>query len=567
MPTLRPVAVTVAFCCTVALMACGSSPPSAPATPSVGGSGGAGGRSSRGGGGSGGNAEPVPPGSAGGTGGAAGTGQGGSGGAPTAADAGTGEGGGPVPPASAAEKPLPPCKRTVAVASTGELGTAITGAQPGDCIVMADGSYTFPTITKTATEEAPIVIRAANRGKAVVASGVIHLLSSEHVVVEGLDVTSNGAASTFLNGGSNGMLIAFTDSRHCRLTRCRIHPSGGVVERDWIVISGAEAHHNRVDHNDLGPVNALANMLVVEGTGREEPLTIGKVSQYNRIDHNHFHDVNNTGGNNWESMRIGRSWQGPTEGFNVIEYNLLTRATGDPETISLKSSANIVRYNTLRATSGEITIRHGNKNQVYGNYMLADGNGSARGMRILGADHRIFNNYIENITSTAGIFLRGGSDPAEDESGAEFYRVYRTHIVNNTLVGGRGITIGSDGLPPLNCVVANNIVQNTTGAAITDTGEGTKIEGNILFPMGGGTPGVAAGNRVIDPMLTKVNAVFRPAPGSPVIDSALDGYPYVMEDIDGHPRVKPDVGADELSDAPMTHPGPLTAPDVGPNAP
>ena len=103
------------------------------------------------------------------------------------------------------------CKKTTPVASGAELGAAIAGAQPGDCLVLADGSYTFPAITKTGTEAAPIVIRAANRGKAVVSSGSIHLLKSEYVVLEGLDITSPGAPSTFLNGGSNGMLIALTD--------------------------------------------------------------------------------------------------------------------------------------------------------------------------------------------------------------------------------------------------------------------------------------------------------------------------------------------------------------------
>ena len=74
------------------------------------------------------------------------------------------------------------------------------------------------------------------------------------------------------NGGSNGVIVVFMDSHHCRLSRSRIHPSGPVAERDWIVVVGAESHHNRIDHNDLGPVNANANMVVIDGTGREEPL-------------------------------------------------------------------------------------------------------------------------------------------------------------------------------------------------------------------------------------------------------------------------------------------------------
>ena len=44
--------------------------------------------------------------------------------------------------------------------------------------------------------------------------------------------------------------------------------------------------------------------------------------------------------------------------------------------------------------------------------------------------------------------------------------------------------MGGTDMPPVDCVVANNIVQNTSGAAIVDVGQGTKIEGNIVFPMG-----------------------------------------------------------------------------------
>jgi hypothetical protein len=198
--------------------------------------------------------------------------------------------------------------------------------------------------------------------------------------------------------------------------------------------------------------------------------------------------------------------------------------------------------------------------------MLADGLTEARGMRILGADHRIFNNYIENISRTAGIFLRGGSATEEDASGTEFYRVYRTHIVNNTLVGGRGIAVGSADLPPLDCVVANNIVVNTSGAAIVDVGEGTRIENNIIFPRMGATAGVMTGSRVIDPMLTMMDGVFRIGMGSPAIDAALTTYDYVMDDMDGQPRTKPDIGADELAPGMMTR-RPLVEADVGPDAP
>jgi hypothetical protein len=45
---------------------------------------------------------------------------------------------------------------------------------------------------------------------------------------------------------------------------------------------------------------------------------------------------------------------------------------------------------------------------------------------------------------------------------------------------------------------------------------------------------------------------------------ALGSFPFVTTDIDGNPRSKPDVGAFEVGGA---HRGPLTAADVGPDAP
>jgi hypothetical protein len=73
----------------------------------------------------------------------------------------------PLPPPGP-EEPLPACKRTVNVSDSAALATAISGAQAGDCIVLADGTYTFPTINAKATADAPVVIRAANRLKATV---------------------------------------------------------------------------------------------------------------------------------------------------------------------------------------------------------------------------------------------------------------------------------------------------------------------------------------------------------------------------------------------------------------
>src|SRR5262249_24585605 len=63
------------------------------------------------------------------------------------------------------------CTRTVPATNATDLGQAIGAAMAGDCIELADGSYTFPTIKAQGTADAPIVIRATNTLKATVSSG------------------------------------------------------------------------------------------------------------------------------------------------------------------------------------------------------------------------------------------------------------------------------------------------------------------------------------------------------------------------------------------------------------
>ncbi len=363
----------------------------------------------------------------------------------------------PAMQAVSPDEPLPACARTVPVSGTSALASALAAVQPGDCLVLQDGAYSFPVINQRGTADRPIVIRAQNRLAAVVSTGDLELAGAAHVVIEGLLFSSSGA-------------IQIKDSEHCRLSRCQIRPEE-VADRDWITISGT-SHHIRIDRNDLGPKKLVGNMIMVAGKDQQ-------VAQHNRIDRNFFHDITYGGGNGWEAIRLGSSGLAPSKGFNVIELNLFKGASGDPETISVKSSDAIVRYNTYRATNGEITLRHGNRTQVYGNFMLADGLPSARGIRVLGADHKIWGNTFEDIQASPAILLRGGSNPDTDTNGREFYRVYRAQVVNNTILRGSGITVGGRGdLPPLDCLIANNLVQGPA-PPVVDSGTGTRVQANL----------------------------------------------------------------------------------------
>jgi poly(beta-D-mannuronate) lyase len=428
----------------------------------------------------------------------------------------------PTGTAGALADPLPACRRTVPVADSAALGPALPAAMPGDCLELADGTYTFPRIAINGTAEAPIVIRAKNRGQARVTTGGIEIVGSSHVVIEGLFVTSAGT-------------IRFQDTSYSRLTRSRIIPTsddGG----SWITTGGSKTHHVRIDRNEMANQRAVGNMIQV---GIAVP---GQVVQYIQIDRNHFHDVNYSTGNGWEVIRGGYSHLAPSKGYLLIERNLFRAADGDPETISIKSSDAIVRYNTIRDTNGQITLRHGNRAQVYGNHMINSGSGGQGSIRVYGADHKIFNNYLVN---SGAINLAAGSAEGTEETGTEHYRVYRTQVVHNTIVGA-GVSLGGS-LAPVDSTIANNLLQ---GGSVGGGGQNTRSMGNLT---NGG--------------LTMVDGMWRLPSGSPAIDAATTAFDYVTEDVDGDKRMgKADVGADEYA-ATMPMRRPLTEADVGPNAP
>jgi poly(beta-D-mannuronate) lyase len=450
-----------------------------------GGTGGSGDTGGKAGGGETGTGGASPGGAGGGTGGSGDTG--GSGGA-------TGGAGGEGPPQTS-EPPLPPCKNTVMVANSGALGGALGAAKAGDCLVLADGDYTAPTIAAKGTADAPIVVRAANKLK-VNMNGTVKMDAASYVVLEGF--TFPGGSGTSVGGNAD----------HNRITRCRYNTGSAHFE--------GNATENRVDHCEFGPKNNDGNL--VQPTG---------LSTKTRIDHNYLHDVSPSGGNGRETVRLGCC--GATfdyhDTFNVVEHNLFVNCSGEAEMISMKSSANTFRYNTVRNSAGNISLRAGRHNTVYGNYVF--GTGNQGGIRMYEDDHKIFNNYI--ATGQALIANRADAIHAA---------VKNALIVNNTFLGSVALT-GTN----------NTFANNITGGTVSIGGA---TGGNNLTAAEAG--------------LMKMGEVMVIATGSKAIDASMGSYPFVMDDVNGQPRDKPDIGADELSTAPALF-GPLTDKDVGPDAP
>ncbi|MFD4376747.1 chondroitinase-B domain-containing protein [Streptomyces sp. NPDC059202] len=442
---------------------------------------------------------------------------------------------------------------TVTVSSISALQSAIDAAVPGDRIVLADGAYTVPSagirVTgKQGTTAAPITVVSASRGGAVLSGPVSFLLSGSS------NITISGFAFR-----QTSTLAVPADCSRIRLTRndFKLADSAGL---DWVTVRGDDA---KIDRNYFHHRTTQGIFLVVDGPGSTA------MAQRTHIFRNYFADHSFTGANGGEAIRLGVSHRALSTADALVEYNLFERCDGDPEAISVKSSGNTIRYNTLRDSKGGIVLRHGNATTVAGNHVL----GGENGVRLYGNDHLVVNNHISGTTSR-GIVIGSGTtrdhhagETTEERRGND--ACDRAVVAHNTLVGNAATISGESRThEPRDVVVADNILVASSGSLVNlGTTSGFTWQGNILWGSAANGTIPAGGFRRVDPLLRKdADGVHRLTAASPAVDAATLTSPAVTEDADGHARgTARDVGADEYSTLAPTR-RPLTTADVGPNA-
>jgi parallel beta-helix repeat protein len=435
--------------------------------------------------------------------------------------------------------------RVITVSSISALQSAADSALPGDRIELTDGSYTTSgsiTLRRSGTASAPITIAAQRIGGAEIrGSSGFAFSNADFVVVEGFRFTHSGTIT--IPGGSE----------HVRFTRNVVQLSGGT---NWVTVTADDAE---VDHNTFQNKSSQGVFLQIAGPGSND------MAARTWIHHNYFFNHTFGGDNGGESIRLGLSFRQQGSARAIVEHNLFERTDGDSEAISVKSSDNIVRHNTLRNSRGSIVLRHGNRNTVDGNLML----GNTAGIRFYDNDHVIINNVIQGGT---GQIIAGSGTVADDTNTTAHARPDRVLVAFNTVVANRTALLqvgqGTDRLGPNQCTFANNIFVGGGSGGLIDIDESTAAvwQGNIVFAgTGGNAP--TSGFRVVNPALvTDAGGLRRLALGSPAIDSATGSFPQAARDMDLDSRSgTKDVGADEFV-AGGTQRRPLTTADVGPNA-
>lgn len=444
-----------------------------------------------------------------------------------------------------------------------ELKNAIQNAIPGDVIILKNGTWQDIQIEfkNNGTSLLPIILKAETSGKVLLTGKSNLRIAGNYLIVDGLffkDGYSTSGVAVVEFKSSAGV-----ESNFCRLTNTSIvdyNPTDSKLDYKWISLYGT---HNRVDHCYLKGKTNIGTTLVV---------WLSNKPNYHLIDSNYFAFRPPYPENGAETIRVGTSDWSMYDSFTTVEYNYFEECNGETEIISNKSCNNVYRYNTFKNCQGTLTLRHGNNCTVEGNYFFCGKKTDSGGIRIIGEDHKVINNYIEDSYGTSfksAITLMNGvpNSPLN-----RYFQVKRALVAHNTIVNAKvsiNIGAGKDSeltLPPIDCTIANNIFYSAYSPIVTLTDQPINMHwtSNIFY---GGNIGmsISSENYFQNPELIKsIDGLYRLSPNSFAIDRGTSLSTTILYDFDGQKRnEKPDIGADEFSLEEIKI-KPVSSKDVGP---
>ncbi len=448
----------------------------------------------------------------------------------------------------------------IAVGDSAALKKAIKSVQPGDTIILTDGTWrdTEIKLIVDGTQDKPITLRAQTPGKVILTGKCRLTIGGKWLVVQGLLFTDGGP------GG--GCAIEFRKSdggaTHCRLTDCAIidYNSPDKENEEWVSLYG---HDNRIDHCYFRGKTTGSPMLIVWVEGRRNE---------HKIDHNYFAGRPPLGRNGGETIRVGTSEVSMNVSKTLVEENLFEHCDGEAEIVSNKSCENVYRYNTFVECKGALVLRHGNRNTVEGNWFFGHSVDGTGGIRLIGEDQKIFNNYLDGLAGKDFESAMPVVNGIPNSKPNEYFRVQRATVCFNTLVNctqnitfGIGIGKRNRAEPPMDCVYANNVIVGKEAPLVKFQDQPINPTWLANFMFGADAGFNAPGVLNVDPKLERgEDGISRPSAASLVIRAAKGDFPFVTDDIEGRPRGDAkDAGCFEHGGEAKRRP--MTAKGVGPD--
>ena len=286
-------------------------------------------------------------------------------------------------------------------------------------IVIEGGLYQEDyEINVSGNGNVPFTITAASQ--AIFRNNII-TINGNFVLVHGLEI-------------ENGMVVVRGDTN--RIVKNYFYngkPGGNSSRLHSAVAIEGNASHNLVDHNEVEnwQRRALRNIRLTENT------------KDNMFSHNHLHGLLGDNTNSGEAFQVGAGHSDqPYFPDCVIQYNLVQGFNIDSEIISLKSSNNLVRFNTfIDCPKSAVSIRAGAQNKIIGNTLI-----DVMSINVYGDDNRILGNALHN----SRIDIRSGDCTYEELVADDTYKgghpaARRTVVVGNMLDSNSYIRLGKKG--------------------------------------------------------------------------------------------------------------------------
>jgi poly(beta-D-mannuronate) lyase len=283
----------------------------------------------------------------------------------------------------------------ITVSNVAELKQALINVTEGTCIELADGEYkdVQTTIACKAKSNAPILIKAQNKGKARITGNSQFLVTGDGITLQDLYFT-DGARQ------NDGDLIK-DQGLYNRYINCKFD-SYNKVTGTWIKLEGAYSLVERCEFKGKTSPASYINMDVPAEGGC-----------HHVIRRNYFSRPP-LGQNGGSAMRVGHGSMALHHAYILIEENLFENCDGEEEIISVKSSRNYLRHNTFRMCRGALSLRQGRGTVVESNFFIGNGKKRCGGLTIRGRDHFIFNNYFADMKAKKTGVINFGVASTED---------------------------------------------------------------------------------------------------------------------------------------------------------
>lgn len=408
------------------------------------------------------------------------------------------------------------------VTDAASLSAALKQVAPGDTLTLRDGRWTDQKLVFRAngTTEKPITLRAQTPGKVILDGTSVLRIGGANLVVEGLWFKEARAKEDLIEFRTHSA----TPATNCVLRDCAVtsgDASTGLPENRWVSLYGVS---NRIERCYLaGKRNRGTTLVVWVDTNRPN---------HHVIAHNHFGPRPRLGANGGETIRVGDSATSLFNSRTLVASNFFERCNGEVEIVSNKSCENEYRANTFAACEGALTLRHGNRCRVIGNFFLGQGAPQTGGIRVIGEDHVVEGNYLADLRgddARSALTLMNGVANSKLNG---YFRVQRARVAGNVIVDcdhpiHLGLSDGGGKLPPLDCVFTGNTVRGAKPPLI-------KIETppvNLLWEnnlMSGATVGVESpGIREVVLQFDRArDGIWRPSAGA-----TIPGLPLQADEV------------------------------------